>query len=72
MALLVKHGTWVIIPAGLALAFVYTHVYAKIYPFLVARSLAQEDVSRRLMKIRVVTSRRTAPVRPAAESAKAS
>jgi hypothetical protein len=43
MDLLIKHGTWIIIPAGLLLSFVFTHVYAKVYPFLIARSLNEED-----------------------------
>ena len=43
MDLLIKHGTWVIVPIVLAVSFVYMHVYPKVYPFLVARSLAECD-----------------------------
>jgi hypothetical protein len=55
MDLLIKHGTWIIVPAGLMLAFVCTHVYAKVYPFLIARSLNEED--RRERERRVPASR---------------
>ncbi len=68
MDLLIKHGTWVIIPACLVLAFVYTHVYAKVYPFLIARSLTDEDLRER--ERRVPASRqvvaRTSPERATA------
>lgn len=43
MDLLIKHGTWVIVPIGIALSFIYLIVAPKIYPFLAARSLAEED-----------------------------
>ncbi len=57
MDLLIKHGTWIIIPASLVLAFVYTHVYAKVYPFLIARSLSEEDLRER--ERRVPAARKT-------------
>ncbi len=47
MDLLIKHGTWIIIPAGLVLSFVCTHVYARVYPFLIAQSLSEEDLRER-------------------------
>jgi hypothetical protein len=43
MDLLIKHGTWVIVPIGIALSFIYLIVAPKLYPFLAARSLAEED-----------------------------
>ncbi len=43
MDLLIKHGTWIIAPVGLVLSLVYLYAYPKIYPFLVARSLKEED-----------------------------
>lgn len=42
MDLLIKHGTWVIVPIGAAVAFVYLHVSAKVYP----RRLARHDTAR--------------------------
>ncbi len=43
MDMLIKHGTWMIVPGGLALALIYNHVYAKVFPHLIARSLTEED-----------------------------
>lgn len=43
MDLLIKHGTWIIVPIGLILSFVYLAVYPKVYPFLLARFLKEED-----------------------------
>lgn len=42
MAQLIRHGTWVIVPVGVAVAFLYLHVSAKFYP----RSLARYDDAR--------------------------
>ena len=43
MDLLIKHGTWIVVPIGLAVSLIYMHVYPKVYPFLVARSLDEQD-----------------------------
>ncbi len=59
MDLLIKHGTWIIIPASLVLAFVCTHVYARVYPLVIARSLREEDW--REQERRKLTSRQIVP-----------
>ncbi len=46
MDLLIKHGTWIIVPIGLILSLVYLFAYPKIYPFLLARALEQEDAAK--------------------------
>ncbi len=43
MDLLINHGTWIIVPIGLFVAFVYFHVFPKIALFLLARRLPEED-----------------------------
>ena len=43
MSLLIDHGTWIIVPIGLFVAFVYLHVYPKVYGRLLARWLQEND-----------------------------
>ena len=43
MHLLIKHGTWFIMPVGAAVAFVYLHLSAKVYPRLLSRADDEQD-----------------------------
>lgn len=43
MVELIKHGTWAVLPVGVAVAFVYLHVSAKVYPRLLSRHDQKED-----------------------------
>ncbi len=62
MAMLIRHGTWMIIPGGLALAFVCNHIYAKAFPRLLARALDEED--RRSARPRLMLHKVRATKRP--------
>lgn len=64
MDLLIEHGTWAIVPIGLALSFIYLHVFPKVYPFLVARRLDEEDSRQSHARSQPETA--TAPVRAVA------
>ena len=42
MDLLIKHGTWVIVPVLLTVGYVYLHASGTVYPRLAGRKLGEE------------------------------
>jgi hypothetical protein len=52
MDLLIKHGTWILVPIGLFLSFAYLHIFPKVYPFLLARRLDEQDGRQSILRAR--------------------
>jgi hypothetical protein len=46
MSLLIRHGTWAIVPLIAAAAFLYLHVFPRVYPRLLARGQDRLDGGR--------------------------